>query len=220
MFRRITILLVLMAPFCMTAQDNPSERVKLSGQVMLSSATNSNLTGGYFSLSPAARGQVTASYSGFAFTAMRNSDFLNPASLGNLVAFVPAYSRTFGKFAMTLSLETYLFDQRHDLDLIVSGLSLGRKGAVNVELLLLYGACYAGEGIFIQRLAFSKEYEGYTFRLSGWNTQWFTHRMAFAAEISKKLSDRFRLTIIGNLNHIYDTDTTQKFGVVRIGYLF
>jgi hypothetical protein len=44
--------------------------------------------------------------------------------------------------------------------------------------------------------------------------------MAFAAEISTKLTDRFRLTVIGNLNHIYDTDTTQKFGVVRVGYSF
>ena len=216
----LLLLIASLCPMSVTAQESTGERVKLSGQVMLSSATNSNLTGGYFSLAPGARGQVTASYRGFAFTAMRNSDLQSPASLANLNAFVPAYTRTFGTFAMTLSVETYLFDQRHDLDLIVSGLALGKKGAVNVEILVLYGACFEGEKIFIQRLAFSKEYAGYTFKLSGWNTNWFTHRMAFAAEISTKLSDRFRLTVIGNLNHIYDADTTQKFGVVRVGYSF
>ena len=216
-------LLLFTASFCLmniTAQNSARERVKMSGQVMLSSATNSNLTGGYFSLSPGARGQVTASYRGFAFTAMRNSDLQSPESLANIIAFVPAYTRTFGTFAMTLSAETYLFDRRSDLDLIVSGLTLSKKGVVDVEGLVLYGACFEGEEIFIQRLAISKEYAGYTFKLSGWNTNWFTHRVAGAAEISTKLTDRFRLTVIGNLNYIYDTDITQKFGVVRIGYSF
>jgi len=215
--------LLFTASFCLmniTAQNSARERVKMSGQVMLSSATNSNLTGGYFSLAPGARGQATASYRGFAFTAMRNSDLRSPESLANLIAFVPAYTRTFGTFAMTLSAETYLFDQRSDLDLIVSGLSLSKKGAVDVEGLVLYGRCFEGEEIFIQRLAISKEYAGYIFKLSGWNTNWFTHRVAGAAEISTKLTDRFRLTVIGNLNYIYDTDITQKFGVVRIGYSF
>jgi len=196
------------------------ERVKMSGQIMLSSATNSNLTGGYFSLNPGVKGQITASYREFSLTAVRNSDLLNPATPANLTAFVPAYTRTFGDFAMTLSAETYIFDQRRDLNLIAPGIALSRKGIVNVEVLVLYGASFEGDNLFSQRLAVSKDYAGYTFKLAGWNVNWGTHRAAFAAEISKKLSDRFRLTVIGNLNHIYDLDTTQKFGVVRIGYSF
>ena len=221
-FKSHFLLFLIASSFLLniTAQDSVRECVKLSGQVMLSSATNSNLTGGFFSLAPSARGQATASYRGFTFTAMRNSDLQTPASLANLNAFVPAYTRTFGSFAITLSAETYLFDQRHDLDLMVAGLALSKKGAVVVEALVLYGGCFEGESIFIQRLAISKEYAGYTFKLTGWNVNWFTHRMAFAAEFSTKLSDRFRLTVIGNLNHIYDDDKTQKFGVVRIGYSF
>ena len=203
-----------------TAQESTGERVKMSGQVMLSSATNSNLTGGYFSLAPGVRGQATASYRGFAFTTIRNSDLKDPSSAANLIVLVPAYTQTFGTFAMTFSSEAYFFDQRHDLDVIVPGLTLSNKGVVNLELLVLYGAFYEGGYIFTQRLAISKDYAGYTFKLTGWNVDWGTHRMAGAAEVSTKLSDRFRLTIMGNLNHNFDMDATQKFGVVRIGYSF
>jgi len=203
-----------------TAQESAEKRVKLSGQAMLSSATNSNLTGGFFSLAPGARGQATASYSGFAFTAMRNSDLKDPASAANLTVLVPAYTQRLGTCAITFSAETYFFDQRSDLDVIVPGLTLSRKGAVDVELLVLYGSFYEGGNIFTQRLAISKEYADYTFKLTGWNVNWGTHRMALAVEFSKRLTDRFRFAVMGNLNHIYDTDTTQKFGVVRIGYSF
>jgi len=221
--KRFLFVIPVFLPVMLYAQENSQsqkERVKMSGQVMLMSATNSNLTGGYYSLSPAARGQVTASYRGFMLTAMRNSDLLNSASPANLTVLAPAYTRTFRAYAITLSAETYLFDQRRDLDLIAPALALARKGAVNVEILVLYGVSFEGEDAFSQRLAISKDYAGYTFKLTGWNVYWVTHRMAFAAEISTKLTDRFRVTVIGNLNHIFDTDTTQKFGVVRIGYSF
>jgi hypothetical protein len=204
-------------------QENPQiqrERVKMSGQVMLMSATNSNLTGGYYSLAPAIRGQVTASYRNFAFTAMRNSDLLNPESAANLTVLAPAYARTFGAFTMTFSAETYLFDHRRDLDLISPSFTLSRKGVVNVEALVLYGASFEGKDVFSQRLSISKDYAGFTFKLTGWNVYWGTHRTACAAEISTKLTDHFRFTVIGNLNYIYDDDKTQKFGVVRIGYAF
>jgi hypothetical protein len=187
---------------------------------MLSSATNSNLTGGYFSLAPGMRGQVTAAYCGFAFTAMRNSDLKDPASAANLTVLIPAYTKTFGAFAMTVSAETYFFDQRRDLDLIAPALTFVKKGAVNMELLVLYGASFEGNDVFSQRFAISKEYAGYTFKLTGWNVDWVTHRQALAAEVSTKLTDRFRFTVIGNLHHNYDLDVTQKFGVVRIGYSF
>jgi len=216
-------VIVIFLPVMLYSQENAqlqTERVKMSGQIMLSSATNSNLTGGYFSLNPGVKGQISASYRGFTLTAIRNSDLLDLKTPANLTAFVPAYTRTFGDFAMTLSAETYFFDQRRDLDLIAPGLTVGRKGVVNVEALVLYGASFEGNNLFSGRLAISKDYAGYTFKLTGWNVNWGTHRIAFAAEISTKLFDRFRLTVIGNLNHIYDSDTTQKFGVVRIGYSF
>ena len=215
---KLILLLFIVSSSLMsvTAQD----KVKMSGQVMLLSATNSNLTGGYYSLTPGIRGQVTASYRGFAFTAMRNSDLQNSTSLANINVFVSAYTRMFGTYAVTLSAETYLFDHRSDLDLIAPGLTLSKKGVVDVEILALYGACFEGGDVLSQRLSISKEYAGYTFKLTGWNVEWITHRMAFAAEISTKLTDRFRLSVSGNLNHIVDTDTTQKFGVVRIGYSF
>jgi hypothetical protein len=94
------------------------------------------------------------------------------------------------------------------------------KGAVNVELALLYAFITQGPNLFTQRLAISKDFAGYTFKLTGWNVDWGTHRTACAAEFSTRLTDRFRLTVIGNLNHNIDNDATQKFGVVRIGYSF
>jgi len=220
--KRFFLLILIVLSFLMSvmAQDSVGERVKMSGQAMLMSSTNSNLTGGYYSLSPAVRGQVTASYRGFAATAMRNSDLQNQASLANLNVLILSHTRTFGRYVMTLSAETYLFDHYHNLDLFSPGLLLARKGAIDVEILALYGACFEGGEVFSQRLAISKEYAGYTFKITGWNVNWVTHRMAIAAEISTKLSDRFRLSVIGNINHIYDDDTTQKFGVVRVGYSF
>ena len=216
---KIFFSFLMIVPFCL-ASVSAQDSVRISGQVMLSSATNSNLTGGFFSLAPGARGQATALYHGFAFTAIRNSDLQSPASAANLTVLVPAYTRTFRTFAISLSAETYFFDQRRDLDLIAPGLTLSKKGAVNIEILVLYGARFSGENLFSQRLAISKDYAGYTFKLTGWNVNWDTHRIALAAEFSKKLSERFRLTVIGNINHIFDHDTTQQFGVVRIGYSF
>jgi len=215
-----SLLIVLTFQMNVVAQDTIRERVTISGQVMLLSATNSNLTGGYYSLTPGARAQATALYRGFTFTAMRNSDLQSPESIANITVLLPAYTRKFGDYAMTLSLETYFFDRRSDLSLIAPGLSLGRKGAVDVEILVLYGACFEGGNVFSQRLSISKDYAGFTFKLTGWNVNWGTHRMALAAEISTRLSDRFRLAFSRNLNHIFDNDTTQKFGVIRIGYLF
>jgi hypothetical protein len=221
--KKYVLLIFVFLPVILYAQESQQpqgERVRLSGQVMLMSATNSNLTGGYYSLSPAVRGQVTASYRYFAFTVMRNSDLLDAKTPANLTFLAPTYARTFGAYTMTLTAETYLFDQRRDLDLTAPSLSLIRKGAVNLEALVLYGFSYEGKDAFSQRFAISKDYAGYTFKLTGWNVYWGTHRAALAAEISTKLTDRFRLTVIGNLNHIYDTETTQKFGVVRIAYAF
>ena len=221
--KRYVFVISVFLPIMMYAQENAQsqrERVKMSGQVMLMSATNSNLTGGYYSLSPAIRGQVTASYRGFALTAMRNSDLLNWESAANLTVLAPAYTRSFGAFAMTVSAETYIFDQRSDLDLIAPALLLARKGVVDVDVLALYGASFKGKNVFTQRLSISKDYAGFTFKLTGWNVYWNTHRAALAAEISTKLTDRFRFTVIGNLNHVFDTETTQKFGVVRISYSF
>jgi hypothetical protein len=220
--KRFSLLLLIVSSCLMniTAQDNVKERVKMSGQVMLSSATNSNFTGGYFSLAPGIRGQATASYRGLAFTAIRNSDLRIPESIANVIVLIPAYTQTFGKFAMTFAAETYLFDQRHDLDLISPGLTMSLKGAVNVELALLYAFITQGPNLFTQRLAISKDFAGYTFKLTGWNVDWGTHRVAGAAEFSTRLTDRVRLTVMGNLNHNIDNDVTQKFGVVRIGYSF
>lgn len=216
-------MISMLLPIILHAQENalfPRERVKLSGQVMLMSATNSNLTGGYYSLSPAVRGQVTASYRNFALTAMRNSDLINWESAANITLIAPAYSRVFGAFVMTVSAETYLFDQRSDLSLIAPGVLVLRKGVVNVDANVLYGIGFNGKNVFSQRLSISKDYAGYTFKLTGWNVYWNTHRTALAVEVSTKLTDRVRFTVIGNLNRIIDTKTTQKFGVVRIGYSF
>jgi hypothetical protein len=221
--RKYLFVILVFLPVILFAQENtqlPREQVKMSGQVMLMTATNSNLTGGYYSLSPAIRGQVTASYRGFALTAMRNSDLQNWESAANLTVIAPAYTRAFGAFAMTFSAETYIFDQRRDLSLIAPGFLLVRKGVVDVDVLALYGASFKGKNVFTQRLSVSKDYAGYTFRLTGWNVYWNTHRAALAAEISTKLTDRIRFTVIGNLNYIFDTETTQKFGVVRLGYSF
>ena len=221
--KKYLFVFTVFLPMMLIAQENEQtqrERVKMSGQVMLMSATNSNLTGGYYSLAPAVRGQVTASYRGFSLTAMRNSDLLSSESIANLTVIAPSYARTFGVYALTVSAETYIFDQRRDLDLIAPSLMFAGKGKVDVDVLVLYGASFEGTDAFTQRLAISKEYAGFTFRLTGWNVYWGTHRAAVAAEISTKLTDHFRFTVIGNLNHIFDTETTQKFGVVRIGYSF
>ena len=221
--KKYLFVISVFLPVILYAQEESQiqrERVKMSGQVMLMSATNSNLTGGYYSLAPAVRGQVTASYRGFSFTAMRNSDLLNSESIANVTVLAPTYTRPFGIYALTLSVETYIFDRRRDLDLIAPSLMFVRKGAVNVDALVLYGASFEGTDAFTQRLSISKDYAGYTFRLTGWNVYWGTHRAALAAEISTKLTEHFRFTVIGNLNHIFDTETTQKFGVVRIGYSF
>jgi len=205
-----------------SADGTSKERLKMSGQVMLLSATNSTFTGGYFSLSPAARGQATASYRGFAFTAVRNSDLLDQASLANANILIPAYSSTFGAFTMTLATETYLFDRHHNFDMVAPTVTFLRKGKINVEAFVVYAFIMENENanIFSQRLAISKDYAGFTFKLTGWNVDWGTHRMAFSAEISAKINDHLRLTVMSNLNYNYATEITQKFGVVRLAYAF
>ena len=172
---------------------------------------------------PAIRGFVTASKGGFALGAGRNSDLIEPKSAANVCIIMPSYTKTFGNYGITVATEIYLFDQFINLDIIAPSITFSRKGAINLELFATYGWCFQGEqydNLLTQRLAISKDYAGYTFKLTGWNVNWGTHRNAVAFEVAKSLTDRVRLFISGNVNHNYDTDITQKFGVVRIGYSF
>jgi len=199
------------------------ERTKLSGQVIFMSSTNSSVTGGFFSQTPAIRGMITASKSGFAFAAGRNSDLIDPKSNANVTIIIPSYTKAFGNFSAMVAVETYLFDQNIALDIISPALTLARKGVVSVELFAIYGYAFQGadyDNMYSQRLAISTDYAGYTFKLTGWNAHWGSHRQALALEVSTKLTERIRLFVSGNLNHNYDADNTQKFGVVRLAYSF
>jgi len=202
---------------------SPKERAKLSGQVIFLSSTNSSVTGGFFSQTPAIRGMFTASKSGFAISAGRNSDLIDPKSNANVNIIVPSYIKTFGIFSAMASVETYLFDQNIEIDIICPALTLALKGVVNLELFVVYGFAFQSadyDNMYAQRLAISKDYAGYTFKLTGWNTYWGSHRHALALEISKGLTERLRLFVSGNFNHNYDANKTQKFGVVRLAYSF
>jgi hypothetical protein len=129
----------------------------------------------------------------------------------------------FGDFSAIFSIETYLFDHNFAMDIISPALTLARKGAINIELFVIYGYAFHGadyDNMNSQRLAISKDYAGYTFKLTGWNANWGSHRQALAFEISTKLTERIRLFISGNLNHNYNANKTQKFGVVRLAYSF
>ena len=222
------IIMSLITSCCMiklSAHDDikEKEQLKMSGQAVLMSLTNSNLTGGFFSQTPAVRGLITASKGGFRFTAGRNSDLADPKSNANFCMFFPSYTKTFGNFSATLATELYLFDQNIAMDFIVPALTLTRKGVINIELLALYGYSFQGsnfDNLITQRLAISKEYAGYTFKLTGWNVCFGTHRQALALEVSKKLTEKIHLFVSGNINHNYDTDITQKFGAVRLAYSF
>ena len=200
---------------------------KISGQVILMSATNSNLTGHFFNDMPAVRGTVTASKGGFGFLAGRNSDLINPKSPGNVCILMPSYSNTFGKYTTTFTAELYLFDHHVNMDVFAPGMTFTRRGAVNVELFVAYGWSFQHErnpDMFTQRVALSKEIAGFNFRLIGWNLWYGTHRNAAAFEISKNLTEQIRLFISGNRNHNYGNENqspkTHKFGTVRFAYSF
>ena len=194
----------------------------MSGQVIFLSSTNSALTGGYFSQTPGIRGLVSVSKGGFVANAVRNSDLMNPDSRANFNMINSSYTKTFGNFSAAFATELYIFDKHIDFDFIVPMLTLNLKGAVNLEFCILYGYTFRGnyDDLFSQRLAISKDYAGFTFKLTGWNVNFGTHRQALAFEVSTKLSERIRLFVSGNMNHIYETETTQKFGVVRLAYSF
>ena len=204
-------------------ENNEKERMKMSGQLILMTTTNSNLTGGYFHYMPAVRGLVTASKGGFSFTAGRNSDLVEPKSAANVSLLIPAYTKSFGKFATTLSTEVYIFDQFTNMDVIAPSITLARKGALNVDVFVAYGWAFQGVGgndMFTQRLTVSTDYAGFTFKLIGWNVDYGTHRNAAAFEVSTKLSEKIRLFVSGNINHVHDDKKTHKFGLVRLAYTF
>ena len=198
-------------------------RTKMSGQVIFMSSTNSSLSGGYFNDKPAIRGLITASKGGFSFTGGRNSDLIEPKSAANVCIFIPSYTMTFGNFSANFATEVHFFDQRIDLDIIAPATTLTLRGAVTFELFFIYGWAFQHKDyadIFTQRLAISRDYAGFTFKLTGWNVYLGTHRNAVAFEVSTKLTEKMRLSVSANLNHNYGTDVTQKYGVVRLAYLF
>ena len=207
------------------SEEETKEKVplKVSGQAIFMTSTVSSVTGGYFNQTPAVRGTITLSKGNFRFLAGRNSDLIEPRSRANLNIIIPSYTKAFGKNSITLSTEIYLFDQFIDIDLFAPALTYNRKGFVDLELFLLYGFTFQGKSyddVITQRIAISKEYAGFTFRLTGWNVYWGTHRQALALEVSKNLSEKIRFFVSGNLVHNYGTDSTQEFGAVRLAYQF
>lgn len=197
-------------------------RVKMSGEVAFMSSTTSPASGGLFSQTPGIGGIVTASKSGFMFLAGRISDLIDPNSRANLTILMASHTQAFGKFSATVAAESYLTDKFIEMDLIGPSLALSLKGAVNLDLYCIYGYAFQGDydNLFTQRAAISKDYAGFMFKITGWNVYLGTHRQSLAFEVSTKLSERIRFFVSGNLIHNYDTDITQKFGVVRLAYLF
>ena len=250
--KKITVLLVIVSScfFSLLAQGGADEvsvreNWKFSGATMLSSATSSSLTGGYFSLNPGVRAQATATYGGFYLSAARNSDLLNSSSsFANINSFGVGYNRRFGNLAMTLHTEKYFFDMRKagngmPLDMVAPSLNILYRGSVNLEAFFVYGYFYEWNKddifekyLFAQRVSVSKDFADFTFKVTGWHTYWNTDRLSLAGEVTKKLNDRFRITVTLNMNHDLKNKTnqgkkiddpvsvTQKFGVVRLSYFF
>ncbi|MDR0608002.1 MAG: hypothetical protein LBG52_06795 [Candidatus Peribacteria bacterium] len=194
--------------------------VKLSGNVMFMSMTNSASTGGCFSQNPALCGMVTASYRDFSFTMMRNSDLLDATTGANVFAFRPSYTKFWGKWSMNTTIDVKFFDQMKDLNFIAPELTIVRKGVVNADLFLCYARTFTSQqDIYIVRPTVSKTYQGFTFRAYAWYVKWGNDRISFAGEISKEIAPKLRVSIFGHLNNVNLSDR-KEFGVVRIGYSF
>jgi len=196
--------------------------VKLSGSLAFLSMTNSTFTGGYFSVNPAIRGVVTASYKDFGFTVMRNSDLLDNKTEANLFAIIPSYSKTFGKskhkFNVFAAVEFDFFDHTKEINLMAPYVILSYKGVVNVETMLCYGKVFAGGDLNIQMLAISKDYQGFTFKAYVWNVNWGGNKQNCALEISKQIGNHFKVSVYGHLNDL--SRKVSCFGAVKIGFSF
>ncbi|MDR0649993.1 MAG: hypothetical protein LBG59_00880 [Candidatus Peribacteria bacterium] len=205
------------------AQDNVNvgrEPVKLSGNVMFMSMTNSTLTGGFFSQNPALRGMVTASYRDFSFTMMRNSDLLDATTGANVFAFLPSYTKVWGNWSFDAAVEVDVFDYTKDLNLIAPEVTITRKGVVNIDLFLCYARTFTSQqDIYIVRPTVSKTYQGFTFRVYAWYVKWGNDRISFAGEISKEIVPKLRVSVFMHFNNVNLSDR-KEFGAVRLGYSF
>jgi hypothetical protein len=203
-----------------TVNEMSKPKVKVSGSVSFLSMTNSTLTGGYFSQNPALRGIITVSYKDFSFTVMRNSDLLDPTSGANVFAFIPEYSKRWGKYSLTASIEVDQFDHTKELNLIAPSVAVARKGAVDVDVLLCYARTFtSNEDIYIARGSVAKSYQGFTFRAYAWYVNWGGDKVSFAGEISKEVFPNVKVSVFGHLNNV-NTSESKVFGAIRIGYNF
>jgi hypothetical protein len=204
------------------AQDsvNRRESVKLSGNVMFKSMSNSTLTGGFFSQNPAVGATITASYRKVAFTFSRNCDLLDPTTGANVFAFLPSYTKTWGKWSLNTTIEVDFFDQVKDLNLVAPELIIARKGAVDMDLFVGYARTFTSkQDIYIVRHTVSKTYQGFTFRAYAWYVNWGADKVSFAGEISKEIAPKLRVSVFGHLNNV-NLDDGKSFGAVRIWYSF
>ncbi|MDR3168525.1 MAG: hypothetical protein LBU27_01875 [Candidatus Peribacteria bacterium] len=205
------------------AQDSVNvrcEAVKISGNVMFKSMSNSTLTGGFFSQNPAVSATITASYRDVAFTFSRNCDLFDPTTGANVFAFLPSYTKTWGKWSLNTTIEVYFFDQVKDLHLIAPEITIARKGVVDVDLFVCYARTFTSkQDIYIVRPTVSKSYQGFTFRAYAWYVNWGIDKVSFAGEISKEIVPKLRMSVFGHLNNVNLSDD-EFFGAVRVGYSF
>ncbi|MDR0282692.1 MAG: hypothetical protein LBI53_05375 [Candidatus Peribacteria bacterium] len=226
--KKLLVMVVAMAClFVAHAQATDSvsvvkDSVKLSGNLTFLSMTNSLFTGGYFSVNPAICGSVDLSYKGFGINVMRNSDLLDHKSGANVFAFTPTYSKTFGKskhkFNVFVAAEIDFQDYVRELNLVAPYTTLSYRGVVNIEAMFAYVKFLEGGDANIQRLAISKEYQGFTFKAYFWNVNWGGSKQNCALEISKQFGDHFRVSVYGHLNDL--SRKVSCFGAVRIGVSF
>ncbi|MDR2540259.1 MAG: hypothetical protein LBD11_00305 [Candidatus Peribacteria bacterium] len=224
MKKLIIVVAMLVSVVAVNAQNDSvnvvKESVKISGNITFKSMSNSTLTGGFFSQNPALSATITASYRNASLAISRNSDLLDPTTGANVFAFLPSYTKTFGKYAVNTTIEVDFFDQTKDINLIAPELTISRKGVVEVDLFLCYARTFTShQDIYIARGSVSKSYQGFTFRAYAWYVNWGVDKISFAGEISKEIAPKLRVSVFGHLNNV-NLPTGSEFGAVRIGYSF
>lgn len=213
----IAIVVIIMTIASATAQ---SDSVKLSGSLTFLTRTNSTFTGGQFSVNPALRLALTASYKDFSFTAMRNSDLLDPSTGGNLVALTPAYAKSYGKMNLLVAAELDLFDVTKEINLIAPYFVVGyNQASASVNVMGAYARLLQGGNIWVGSIIIGKSFQGYDFRVYGWAMDWNGPIFSLAGEISKQIAPHVKASVFYHLND-FTSQNHKEFGAVRVGYSF